>query len=89
MVFQTLSLEPAALDCTLAPANSGTSQQEKDMSKSNGTMGKSGNTGGKSGSNLGAGGGRPSTGFQGGNWPSTTGNPSGGNRGNAPAKGGK
>lgn len=59
------------------------------MSKSNGTTGKSGNAGGKSGGNLGAGRGRPSTGFPGGNWPSTTGGISGGNRGNAPAKGGK
>ncbi|WP_265264373.1 hypothetical protein [Spirulina subsalsa] len=41
-------------------------------------MSKSGNNGGQ---------GRPSTGFPGGNWPSTTGKPSGGGRGNAPPKG--
>lgn len=30
---------------------------------------------------------RPSNGHPGGNWPSTTGRPSGGGRGNAPSKG--
>lgn len=41
-----------------------------------GSGAKSGTGGSKSGS-------RPPTGFPGGNWPSTTGNPSGGGRGNA------
>ena len=40
---------------------------------------------GKSGGGKGGGGGKGSS--KGGNWPSTTGNPSGGGRGNAPAKG--
>lgn len=40
------------------------------------------NSGGKGGSGVAHG-----TGSQSGNWPSTTGNPSGGGRGNAPSKG--
>lgn len=54
-------------------------------------MSKNSNSGGKGSTEngQGSGGGRPATGFPGGNWPSTTPNPSGGGRGNAPAKGSK
>lgn len=55
------------------------------MSKGNGG-GKGGSAQSSSGKG-GANGGRPATGFPGGNWPSTTGNPSGAGRGNAPSKG--
>jgi hypothetical protein len=55
--------------------------QEIRMAKGSSNGGRSGNGQGKS-----SGASRPGTGFPGGNWPSTTGNPSGGNRGNAPTK---
>ena len=52
-----------------------------------GSTSHSGNAGnaGKGGSSRGP----SSHTVTGGNWPSTTGNPSGGGRGNAPSKGGK
>lgn len=62
------------------------------MSKGSNNGGAKGSSGGAKGSDGGAkgggggGGGRPGTGFPGGNWPSTTGRPSGGGRGNAPSK---
>lgn len=91
--FQTLSPTRPYVENTLRLATSGTTTKEFSiMSKSNGNSGKGssrGSNGGHSGNNLGAGGGRPSTGFQGGNWPSTTGNPSGAGRGNAPQSGKK
>lgn len=48
--------------------------------------GSKGGTGQNSGGKGGTGGGRPATGLSGGNWPSTTGNPSGSGRGNASGK---
>jgi hypothetical protein len=48
---------------------------------------KSGSEGAGKGSTGGRGGPRPDTGFPGGNWPSATGNPSGGGRGNALSEG--
>lgn len=57
------------------------------MSKSNGNSTQSGRTGNSNGNGRSSGSGRPATGFPGGNWPSTNHNPSGGGRGNAPAKG--
>lgn len=64
------------------------------MSKGNSVGGKgstSGNPGGASkgasGAQQSGGGGRPANWFPGGNWPSTTGNVSGGGRGNAPSRG--
>lgn len=60
------------------------------MSKgSNGGGSKGGSSagakGGGGGGAKGGTGGRPGTGFPGGNWPSTTGKPSGNGRGNAPS----
>lgn len=55
------------------------------MSKSSGNGGRSGGASGGAGKS----GGRPGNGFPGGNWPSTTGKPSGGGRGNAPESKGK
>lgn len=88
-IFQTMSPTPSGIENKLRVATSGTTTKEFIMSKSSGNSTPSGRTGNTSGSNLGAGRGRPSTGFPGGNWPATTGRPSGGGRGNAPAKGGK
>lgn len=55
------------------------------MSKNSDNNGNSGSRG----SNPGTSRGRSSTGFPGGNYPSTTGSPSGKGRGNAPARGSK
>lgn len=52
----------------------------------NSSGGGKGGAGQSSGSKGSTGAGRPATGMPGGNWPSTTGNPSGSGRGNAPGK---
>lgn len=57
------------------------------MAKGNGSNGGSKGGNGQSSGSKGGSGPAPSTGSLVGNWPSTTGNPSGSGRGNAPGRG--
>lgn len=59
------------------------SRERKHMAKGS-SSGSKGGAGQGAGNKGGTSGGRPATGVPGGNYPSTTGNPSGGGRGNGP-----